>query len=65
MVFIPFCGAFVTSRGSRNVTESAFIGIMGMEWAGYPATYAMLAVATLAAIVWFILRRATPPPAHA
>jgi Zn-dependent protease len=29
MVFIPFCGAFVTSRGSRSVTEGAFIGIMG------------------------------------
>jgi len=29
MVFIPFCGAFVTSRGSRSVTEGAYIGIMG------------------------------------
>jgi hypothetical protein len=36
-----------------------------MEWAGYPATYALLAAATLAAIVWFTLRRAAPPPAPA
>ncbi|HZT41077.1 MAG TPA: hypothetical protein VFA07_02750 [Chthonomonadaceae bacterium] len=29
MVFVPFMGAFVTSRGGRNVVESAFVGIMG------------------------------------
>src|SRR5207249_9519714 len=29
MVFIPFCGAVVTTRGARNVVEDAFIGIMG------------------------------------
>ena len=48
-----------------GLAAGAFIGIMGMEWAGYPATYAMLAAATLAAIVWFSLRRATLPPARA
>jgi MFS family permease len=48
-----------------GLAAGAFIGIMGMEWAGYPATYAMLAAATLAAIVWFSLRRAVPPPARA
>ncbi|HKS60390.1 MAG TPA: hypothetical protein VJT13_01750 [Xanthobacteraceae bacterium] len=46
-----------------GLAAGAFIGIMGMEWAGYPATYAMLAAATLAAIIWFSLRRAPPPPA--
>lgn len=30
MVFVPFMGAFVASkRGGRNITEDAFIGIMG------------------------------------
>ncbi len=48
-----------------GLAAGAFIGIMGMEWAGYPATYAMLAALTLAAIVWFSLRRAAPPPARA
>ena len=46
-----------------GLAAGAFIGIMGMEWAGYPATYALLAAATLAAIIWFSLRRAAPPPA--
>ena len=46
-----------------GLAAGAFIGIMGMEWAGYPATYAVLAAATLAAIVWFTMRRAAPPPA--
>ena len=48
-----------------GLAAGAFIGIVGMEWAGYPATYAMLAAATLAAILWFSLRRAAPPPARA
>jgi len=46
-----------------GLAAGAFIGIMGMEWAGYPATYAMLAAATLAAIMWFRWRQAVPPPA--
>ena len=29
MVFIPFMGAFVVTRGGRSVAEDAFIGIMG------------------------------------
>ena len=29
MVFIPFMGAFVTARAGKNVTEDAFVGIMG------------------------------------
>ena len=29
MVFVPFMGAFVTARGGKNVTEDAFVGIMG------------------------------------
>lgn len=48
-----------------GLAAGAFIGIMGMEWAGYPATYGLLAATTLAAIVWFSLRRAAPPPAPA
>jgi len=48
-----------------GLAAGAFIGIMGMEWAGYPATYGMLAALTLAAIVWFRWRRAAPPPARA
>ena len=47
-----------------GLAAGAFIGIVGMEWAGYPATYAMLAAMTFAAIVWFSLRQATPPPAR-
>jgi len=35
-----------------------------MEWAGYPLTYAALGGVTLAAIVWFMLAKAAPPPAH-
>ena len=48
-----------------GLAAGAFIGIMGMEWAGYPATYGMLAALTLAAIAWFSLRRAVPPPVRA
>jgi Zn-dependent protease len=29
MVFIPFMGAFVATKGGRNVVEDAYIGIMG------------------------------------
>lgn len=29
MVFIPFMGAFVTSRGGRSLVEDAYVGIMG------------------------------------
>jgi predicted MFS family arabinose efflux permease len=47
-----------------GLAAGAFLGIVGMEWAGYPATYAMLGGATLAAIAWFSLRRTAPPPAH-
>jgi predicted MFS family arabinose efflux permease len=48
-----------------GLAAGAFLGIMGMEWAGYAATYAMLGAVTLAAIVWFMLRREAPPPAPA
>jgi predicted MFS family arabinose efflux permease len=47
-----------------GLAAGAFIGIMGMEWLGYPVTYAALAAATLAAVVWFTLARATPPQGH-
>src|SRR3989440_631075 len=47
-----------------GLAAGAFIGIMGMEWLGYPITYAALGVVTVAAIVWFTLAKAAPPPAH-
>jgi hypothetical protein len=47
-----------------GLAAGAFIGIMGMEWVGYPLTYAALGGVTLAAIVWFTLAKAAPPPAH-
>jgi MFS family permease len=37
-----------------GLAAGAFLGIMGMEWAGYPATYATLGSLTIAAIVWFM-----------
>src|ERR1041384_3990741 len=38
-----------------GLAAGAFIGIIGMELFGYPVTYAALAVATLAAVIWFSL----------
>jgi predicted MFS family arabinose efflux permease len=48
-----------------GLAAGAFIGIMGMEWIGYPLTYAALGGVTVAAVVWFTLVRAVPPPARA
>ncbi len=48
-----------------GLAAGAFIGIMGMEWLGYPFTYAALGGTTLAAILWFTLAKAAQPPAHA
>jgi MFS family permease len=49
-----------------GLAAGAFIGIVGMEWAGYGPTYGLLAAATVAAILWFMLRApAAPPPARA
>ena len=45
-----------------GLAAGAFIGIVGMEWAGYPLTYAMLSSLTIAATIWFALARATTPP---
>jgi MFS family permease len=39
-----------------GLAAGAFIGIVGMEWAGYGTTYALLAAATVAAILWFMAR---------
>ena len=44
-----------------GLAAGAFIGIVGMEWAGYGTTYALLAVATVASILWFMFARRTPP----
>jgi predicted MFS family arabinose efflux permease len=40
-----------------GLAAGAFIGIVGMEWAGYGPTYALLSAATLGAIGWFVLAR--------
>ena len=48
-----------------GLAAGAFIGIVGMEWAGYAPTYALLAAATVAATLWFRLRAAVPPRAPA
>lgn len=45
-----------------GLAAGAFIGIVGMEWAGYPLTYATLAALTIAATAWFALAPAAPPP---
>src|SRR2546423_784026 len=46
-----------------GLAAGAFIGIVGMEWLGYPFTYAGLGGLTLAAIVWVMLVETAPPPA--
>jgi MFS family permease len=43
-----------------GLAAGAFIGIVGMEWAGYGPTYALLAAATVASILWFMLARGKP-----
>jgi predicted MFS family arabinose efflux permease len=40
-----------------GLAAGAFIGIVGMEWAGYGTTYALLAAATVGSILWFMLAR--------
>jgi MFS family permease len=47
-----------------GLAAGAFIGIMGMEWLGYPITYAVLGAVTVATILWFTLAKAAPPPAR-
>jgi MFS family permease len=47
-----------------GLAAGAFIGIMGMEWLGYPITYAVLGAVTVATILWFTLAKAAPPPGH-
>ena len=48
-----------------GLAAGAFIGIMGMEWLGYPFTYAALGAVTAAALAWFTLARAVRPPMRA
>jgi hypothetical protein len=47
-----------------GLAAGAFIGIMGMEFLGYPLTYAALAASTLAAVIWFRLVQAAQRQAH-
>ena len=45
-----------------GLAAGAFLGIVGMEWAGYPVTYALLGAATLAVtLMW----RTVQPQARA
>ena len=48
-----------------GLAAGAFIGIVGMEWAGTAPTYAMLGAATVAAIAWFRLGATARPQAPA
>ena len=45
-----------------GLAAGAFLGIVGMQWAGVALTYVALAVATLAALAWFMLRAPSVPP---
>jgi len=48
-----------------GLAAGAFIGIVGMEWAGTVTTYAWLGIATVASTAAFMLRASTPPRAPA
>jgi predicted MFS family arabinose efflux permease len=48
-----------------GLAAGAFIGIVGMEWAGTVTTYAWLGIATVATTVAFMFRATVPPPAPA
>jgi hypothetical protein len=48
-----------------GLAAGAFIGIVGMEWAGTAPTYALLGAATVAAIAWFRLGATARPRARA
>ena len=45
-----------------GLAAGAFLGIVGMQWAGFPLTYAALAAITLATLAWFMLRAPSAPP---
>lgn len=45
-----------------GLAAGAFLGIVGMQWAGFPLTYVTLAATTLAALGWFMLRAPSSPP---
>jgi len=48
-----------------GLAAGAFIGIVGMEWAGTATTYAWLGIATVTSTAAFMLRASTPPRAPA
>jgi MFS family permease len=48
-----------------GLAAGAFIGIMGMEWLGYPVTYMGLAAGTLAAVIGFMAAQAIQRQARA
>jgi len=45
-----------------GLAAGAFLGIVAMQWAGFPLTYVTLAATTLAVLVWFMLRAPSAPP---
>jgi MFS transporter, DHA1 family, inner membrane transport protein len=45
-----------------GLAAGAFLGIVGMQWAGFPLTYVTLAATTLATLGWFMLRAPSAPP---
>jgi DHA1 family inner membrane transport protein len=48
-----------------GLAAGAFLGLVGMQWAGFPLTYVTLAATILAALGWFMLRApSAPPPKH-
>jgi predicted MFS family arabinose efflux permease len=45
-----------------GLAAGAFLGIVGMQWAGFPLTYVTLAATILGALGWFMLRAPSAPP---
>jgi MFS family permease len=45
-----------------GLAAGAFLGIVGMQWAGVALTYVTLAAATLGTLAWFMLRAPSVPP---
>jgi DHA1 family inner membrane transport protein len=45
-----------------GLAAGAFLGIVGVQWAGFPLTYVTLAATTLVALGWFMLRVPSAPP---
>ena len=55
--------AAYTTWSDLGLAGGAFLGILAVEWLGYPLAYAMLTAATLAATLRLAIRPAPQPPA--